>query len=102
MSELDELKAQRREINERIRQLESNMNLTGCVKFDKQIYPCRPDEWFIAVKPIQNEEKIGRRIYRSVIRSTDRQEVIDSIDILVNDLIELKKKLKGESNGKTD
>lgn len=91
MNELEELLKQRREITERIRQLKEQAVICGRAKLDIERFPTsRPDEWYVAIKQLQFS---GREVWRSVIRNTDKQAVIDQIDDIINDLQALKQKV---------
>ena len=98
-SELELLIRQKHDIEERIKMLR-NEGITrfGIAKIDKEHYPTsRPDEWYVAVKTIQ----IGidtRSIWKSIIRSTDRDAVINAIESVITSLTQLQRELKGDSD----
>lgn len=96
MSELEELKKQKREIEQKIKELECTAVVCGCAKLDKEHYPtARPDEWAIYIKRILGEELERQFGWYSIIRSQDKEWCINQIQIVVNDLQGLLEKLKG-------
>lgn len=94
MSNLEELKRKRKEIDDEIKKLlNADFMQVGNVKFDKDHFPtARPDEYYVAV---QSKIHCGRNpgqeklLWRSVIRSQNKQEVIDRIPKLVKNMKEL-------------
>lgn len=85
-SELQDLIKQKREIEERIRQIKNSIVIYGCAKIDIDHYPTsRPDEWYIAVKvPGVMPEDQAR--YRSIIRGHSKEECIEKIPTIIKDL----------------
>lgn len=88
MKELQILMKQKKEIEERIRMLKNSMTVYGCVKLDIYHYSTkisRPDEWYIAVKvPGVCEGDQSR--YRSIILGHSKEECIEKIPQIINDL----------------
>ena len=94
---LEELKAQRIKINREIKKLESGVyTQCGKVKFDKEHYATeRLDEYVVSVAvPTCVYGSKNKSKWRSVIRSTEPQEVIEAIPALIKDLQALYEKLK--------
>jgi len=85
-SELQDLIKQKREIEERIKVLKNASVFYGCTKLDICHYSTsRPDEWYIAVKvPGVYEDEQAR--YRSIIRGHSKEECIEKIPQIINDL----------------
>ena len=94
MKELQILMKQKREIEERIRMLKNSMTVYGCVKLDIYHYPTtRPDEWYIAVK-VPGVMPDDQTRYRSIILGHSKEECIEKIPQIINDLQGLYDKLK--------
>lgn len=104
MTELEKLLAQRKAINERIRQIHhEGITSWGIAKIDKEHYPTqRPDEWYIAIKTIPiNLDR--RSQWNSIICGNDRQEVINAIGSVITSLTQLQNILtKEHENEKTE
>ena len=93
MSELQDLIKQKREIEERIKQLKNASVVCGCVKIDIDHYPTsRPDEYYIAVK-VPGVMPDDQTRYRSIIRGHSKEECIEKIPQIINDLQGLYKQL---------
>lgn len=86
MSELQDLINQKKELEERIRELRFKARYFGCAKIDIEHYPTiRPDEWYIAIKvPGVMPEDQSR--YRSIIRGHSKEECAEKIPQIINDL----------------
>lgn len=97
MNELDQLKAQKREIEAKIRALQNQSVQFGLAKVDVEHYPTmRPDRHFLAVhyKPLGD----GRQKWQTIYSATDRQSVIDAIPTIANNLLRLYENLKEIEN----
>ena len=90
MKELDDLMRQKKEIEERIKQLSGTPVYKRC-KVDIETYPSRSvyraergDRYFLAVKyhPLDN----GRAKYQTIFASRNKQEVIDEIPKIIEEL----------------
>ena len=90
-NELERLKQQKREIEERIKEL-SNTNIShGVVRFSKEHFAGpREDEYALWIKSRSDEEPVR---WRGVLRNRNREAVIQSIDVLIEDLRALKCKI---------
>ena len=102
MSELNELRKQRYELNRQIRELESGYPIIeGKAKLDRQEYPTdKPDRYFIAlsVKTINPPEMNSpwgqkRYVWRSLANGATREEAIKQIPAFIKDLQSLYDKL---------
>ncbi len=91
---LEELKAQRKKLDEQIRELEKGSWIVGNAKLDHHSYP-RGIEWFIAIKSHVGKD-LGESRWRAIITCKTKEEAINSIDDVVNDLNALKDKLNKE------
>ena len=91
---LEELKAQRRELDEKIKELENGGCIAGGAKLDHHTYP-RGTEWYIAVRSHVDEE-LGASRWRAIITCKEKKDVIKHINTVINDLIALKGKLLKE------
>lgn len=86
MKELQRLMKQKKELEERIRMLKNSMTVYGCVKLDIDHYPTtRPDEYYIAVK-VPGVMPDDQTRYRSIIRGHSKEECIEKIPQIINDL----------------
>lgn len=94
MTELEELMAQKREIEEKIKRAKNKgVVITTGAKLDVQHYPtAKPDDWYIsvAVRPFNTIK------WRGVIRGESREEVIAQLPLVIADLQELQDKLQNE------
>ena len=98
-SELERLKAQKKELERQIAILRKNSQICGCVKLDKDHYSTsKPDEWYIAVFQESCDEYDKKRgmngRWRSIIRNPDKKIVISKIDDVIADLQGLKEKIQ--------
>lgn len=89
MTELEKLKQQKKEIEQKIKELMNPVMFTGKAKIDIHRYS-RGDEWYIAVK---TRNQNSNPVWRGIISNCDRQACIDQIDEVIADLTELKEKL---------
>lgn len=93
-SELQELMKQKKEIEEKIRTIKMRTTFYGSAKLDIDHFPTdRLDEWYVAVKVSAVYEDEQSR-YRSIVRGHTRQECIDKIPQIIEDLQGLYDKLK--------
>lgn len=95
--ELEKLKQQKKEIEERIKFLRNKTVGFGSVKIEKVNYAgYRESEWVVSVKrkSVDYEEK---ERYSQIIKAHDKQKAIDEIDKVISDLQCLRDKLKGEN-----
>ena len=103
-SELEKLKAQKKELERQIAVLKKNSQICGHVKLDKEHFATlKDDEWYVAVfQEYYSEYDIHRRRetgrWRSIIRNPDKNVVISKIDDVIADLQGLKEKLKEIEN----
>lgn len=96
MSTIEELKQKRKELDAEIKRLlNEDFCQVGKCKLDKEHYPTsKPDEYYVAVQITLPDS--GKLIWRSVARSTDKQECIEMIPGIVENLSGLYKALKGD------
>ena len=95
---IKELKEERNRINQMIKELEGKSAFYGSVKIACEHFSCAPDEWFLGVK-VKSLHGNQPFKWRSAIRGETKQDVIDQIEPLINDLSGLLgkvKKMKGE------
>jgi len=87
MEDLKELIKQRNELNKKIRELQNQNKIIGCVKLDKFT------GWGInngfQVSVFSATEK-GYQRYKSIIQVSTKIEVVDAINHIVHDLIALR------------
>lgn len=88
MDKLEELKEQRRRINEQIKLLEGECQIFGCAKLDVHNYP-RGREYYIAIKSLQ-ADGLQKSRWQPISNSIDKDVAIRSIDTIVRDLQGLK------------
>lgn len=101
MTELEKLKAEKREIEAKIRQLQKQNTQYGIAKVDVEHYPTsKPDRHFLAVyyKPIPYNGYEGRSKWQTIFSANDRQSVINAIPTIVQNLEALYEMLRGETN----
>lgn len=91
MSEPDKLIAQKKELEQKIREIK-NQNITvGRVMVGKETYPTDlPDRWYVAVTATYRngtpKDALGRTMKRAIINGTSKTEVIDQIPDIIRDL----------------
>ena len=101
-TELDNLIQQKRAINSRIKMLKSNAVVFGSTKVDTQVYPTNlPDRHYLAVRVNQYNPKgfegFNRPRYVTIFSHQDKEEVINIIPQIINDLQGLYRKLQEET-----
>lgn len=99
MSELDLLMQQKKEIEQRIRELKNKAAQYGKAVCDVERYPTDlPDRWYIALEVDYCNNWGTRRSprKRSIINGLSRQEVINQIPDVIRDL----QGLYDQENGK--
>ena len=98
MTEIEKLLIQKKEIEQKIRELKSKEICFGHAKLMTETWACRPDSWNIALRQIYEDEYLGRKTPRwfSVVKFSDRDKTIDTIDVIIRDLQGLKDQLRGE------
>lgn len=105
MTRLEELMEQKRLIEKEIRNLRDNAVYSKSykAKLEYQHYSARADEWVLCIKTsIASYRNRGKERWLSIISKEEKQEVIEEIPMLINELQELYKKLNGgESNEET-
>ena len=95
MSELDALMAQKRALEKRIRELKKKEISTHRCKFYLNHYTgSKQDEWTVSVKSTMPEEREERH-YR-IIACHDKTMMPALIQILIDNLTELKEKIEEE------
>lgn len=90
-----QLKEERNRINQLIRELEGKSASYGNVRIACEHFCCADDEWFLGVKVKSLHGKQPFK-WRSAIRGVSKQDVIDQIEPLINDLTGLLKQVRGE------
>lgn len=86
---LEELKAQRKALDDQIKALQNNARIAGRTKLDMEHFPtARPDEWGVYVRRDTGDTDL-REQWKCVIKDTDKEKVIGKIPELVKDLQEL-------------
>ena len=99
MSELEKLLQQKKEINERIRQLKAQAIICGTAKYDTEHYPTDlPDRHFIAVNSCYNYLGREQTRWKTIINGGSRSDLIEKIPPIINDLQTLYNTLKEEEN----
>ena len=98
--ELEKLIQQKYEIEQQIRRIKNQKNeiAYGDAKFQIQKYPTgRPDDYVIMLRNPCNQPEY-RHVWRSAIRSTNKEECINAIDSIIYDLTVLKQRIEGNDN----
>ena len=95
MSELDELIAQRKEIDRKIRELKKTDIFFGNTKWSLQRFP-RGDEWTVFIKKRTFDPHYDR--WCSVIQMQDKEEAQHQLDLLIEDLKGLKTEIGADGN----
>lgn len=86
---LEELKAQRKALDDQIKALQNNAIMAGRTKLDMEHFPTeRPDEWGVYIRRDTGDTDL-REQWKCVIKDTDKEKVIGKIPELVKDLQEL-------------
>lgn len=80
---IEELMAERKQIDAQIKEIKERGTVYGKAKLGIDHYPtAKPDEWVVSLW-VGNE---GKKRWRSVIRGLTRDEVINAIPNLIDDL----------------
>ena len=97
--ELKMLREQKRQIDQRIKELTQKEYRYGNVKFGLQTYSTsRLDEYFLSVNSLTGGEPDLPRRWRRIVTSNNKQTAIDHIDTLISDLKGLREIMKGDSD----
>jgi len=108
MDELQQLMQQRKELDQKIRQLRKNYPvICGKAKLDKESYPTdKPDRWMIAINckpkdpPAKGSPWAKESIWRTIINGDNRQECAEAIPGIIKDLQTLYDSIReAEKNG---
>lgn len=91
MNEIEELLAQRKEIDRKLRELRSTTEECGRIKLELRKFP-RGEEWTVFVKKSAQYPNESR--YMSVIQLEDKSEVLLELNNLIDDLIGLREKVR--------
>ena len=95
-SELENLKNQKRELERRIKELENNTVIYGCAKLDMEHYPTQlPDRHYIAIMVDESYLGGNRNRWRTVANGKTRDDAINQIPTIINDLQSLYNQVKG-------
>lgn len=97
MTELERLKEEKKRIELKIKELSGTPVYKRC-KIDYETYPTgKPTRHFVAIKyyPIG-----GRAKYQTIFSALEKEEVIDAIPEIIEELQGLYKLGKGDNNGK--
>lgn len=94
MDELERLIAQKKEIEQRIREVKNRETIVGRTKIGVERYTTgKPDRHFIAVEVENRDEtRIGRSDrprWRAIINGTSRKSVVAGIPDIIRDLAKL-------------
>ena len=90
MGELEDLIEQRKEINKRIKQLQDECKIIGCVKLDRFQGWGIQDGYQVY---LFTYSPIGYKKYKSIIQAQTKEEIIAGIDLITQDLARLKNRL---------
>jgi len=97
--EIEELKAQKRAIEEKIRQLQNKEYTFGRAKLSLQHFgTSRADDWKISILRKYTDKREDKEVWCSVIVGTDKKATIDKLDNVIRDLTGLRGILKGEQS----
>ena len=96
MSELDRLIKQRKEIDKKIKELKNNSVLCGRAKLDVEHYPTQlPDRHYVAIMTDESYLGGNRNRWRTVANGKTRDDAINQIPTIINDLQSLYNQVKG-------
>lgn len=99
MTEIERLKAERKRIDERIKELSGVPVYKRC-KIDVEHYPTqKPSRFYVAVKyfPID-----GRAKYQTIFSSNDRSKVVEAIPSIIEELQGLYKLATSEQTERSE
>lgn len=88
MNELEKLKAEKKLLEEKIRQLEMGTQTCGCAKLDFHKY-ARGTEWYVAIKTLQ-PDKLNNSRWLPLCAAKTPQGAMNTIDTIIHDLQALK------------
>lgn len=98
MTELEQLMKQKREIEMKIRDIESGEKsiTVGNARWECKIYPSKKREWRVAVNNprVINKKKVAW--FYPVVKECDKETALNAYDDLIEDLIELRKRIREE------
>lgn len=88
MTELEQLKAQRKELDKRIRELEHpKYEVDGARLFLRTYTGCRDDEWVVKLETIDTVKHTSA--YKQIISAKSKSEAIEYIENQIKTLQEL-------------
>lgn len=96
MNELDELMKQKKEIERKIRELKNTTIICGKVRYEIVNLP-RGAEHTISI--VKRDEYSDHDRHYAVIAYKDKNKALEELDVLENDIREMKAVLGGENHG---
>lgn len=96
MNELEELIRQKKELEERIRQARNQTISCGRAKLDVEHYPTQlPDRHYVAIMVDTSYLGDNRNRWRTVANGKTRDDAINQIPTIINDLQSLYNQVRG-------
>lgn len=93
MGRIEELQAQKKVIEEEIRRLKNKDISTDRCRFRIEHFP-RGDDWVVSYKNRFHDP--SREHFKSIIAARSKEDAINQVQEVINDLIEFQKILKGD------
>ena len=96
MTELEELKLQKRKLEQRIRELEHpSYRVDGASMYLKK-YPARADAWLVRLQEINN---MDTRTWqeKQIVASPTKEDAIEALEVLIATLVNLYERVTGRA-----
>ena len=98
--EIESLKAQKKELEKRIRELEDNGCHYGCAEIRVEHLGLNvPDKWSLVITSKNLYGLNHKPLRRSIVIAKSQDDIINAIPEITNDLLKLYEKVKDESYG---
>lgn len=96
MTELEQLKAQRKELDKKIRELEHPKYVVDGAKCYLQKYTgSRPDEWLVRLEEV-NDTTDNASAYKQIVSAKSLNDAIEFIEVQIGTLQNLLHKIRGD------
>jgi hypothetical protein len=94
MTELQQLLAQKKEIEDKIQQIKNQTQIVGRVKIEQRHYTYKHDKWFICIKMMYDDMPSNfTDRWSPIIQAVDKDQAIQELSDIIQDLTALRNTL---------
>ena len=98
--ELEALKAHRKELDKRIRELEQLGYNHGSAYISVERFPTSiPDRWKLSIRVNNKYGNSSKELHRTIVSAKSLNDIVNSIPAIIDDLQNLYAKVKDDING---